>query len=64
MSDVTILLAYGDRTVEVTAISLAQAKQKIATAWTSLFEPGPQQEAAAFEVIMTGIVETYGAARQ
>jgi hypothetical protein len=61
--DVTILLACGDRTIEVTAMSLIQAKQRIAAAWTSLFEPGPEKEAAAFEVIMTEVAETYGAAK-
>ena len=63
MSDVTILLGCGNRTVQVTAISLAQAKLRIAAVWTDLFEVPEQKEAAAFEVIMTEIAETYGAAR-
>jgi hypothetical protein len=56
--DVTILMACGTRTAEVTAMSLSQAKQRIAAAWSGLFEPGREQEAAAFEVVMTELAES------
>lgn len=56
--DVTIMLVYGDQAVEITAISLKQAKIRMSAAWSSLFPEGPQREAAAFEVAMTEVAET------
>lgn len=63
MPDVTILLEYDGRMVEVSADSLDQAKRKIGIAWPTLFAEGPQREAATFEVVMTEIADSYGEAR-
>lgn len=59
MGDVTILLEHENRLVTITAMSLAQAKQKVGAAWPTLFEGGPEREVAAFEVIMTEIAENF-----
>ena len=57
MDGVTILIARGGETVELRANSLAQARDRIAAAWTSLFPAGPEREVAALEVIATLVVE-------
>lgn len=57
MSDVTILLEHDGQVIEVTAVSLDQARQKIGIAWPHLFPEGLQREIAAFEVVMTEIAD-------
>lgn len=57
MSDVTILLEHEGRMVELTVMSLAQARQKIGIVWPALFEEGAEREAAAFEVVMTEVAD-------
>ena len=61
MSDVSITLTHEGRTVTVSAMSLVQARSRIAVAWPQLFEPGPESEAAALEVVMTEVVESLAA---
>lgn len=62
MANVTILMEHENHIVTVTAVSLAQARQRIGAAWADLFEAGPRREAAVFEVIMTEVAESLGEA--
>jgi hypothetical protein len=62
MSDVTIVLTYGERSVTVVAVSLAQARSRVGAVWPLLFPPGPESQAAALEVVMTEIAESLSCA--